>query len=72
MHSKASLSLHNISVVLGKGDADTSGTDDVAAVAGVTLHETADRLSDSDSGSYLRVYCRSLSMTGYSRNVAEV
>jgi len=44
-----------------KGEADTSGTDDVAGVAGVMLHATADRLRDSDCGFYLSVYSRSLS-----------
>ena len=47
IHRSISLtrSLHNISVVQGKGEADTSGTDDVAGVVGVMLHATADRLS---------------------------
>ena len=66
-------SLHSISVVQGKGEADTSDTDDGAGVAGVMLHATGDRLMDSDSGFYLRVYSRSLSHECvYSRKASEV
>ena len=44
-----------------KGDADPSGTDDVAGIAGMMSHATPDSRRVYDSGFHLRVYIRSLS-----------